>query len=244
MSTRTNSNPDRGNNSNSRRGKPSQKTRTRNNQRRTYRQDDDPYHPINRSVTVVTSPLLSAELRCPMVYEDTSSLSGAATVSIRYNPNALFALKTGVSSSFPIGWAPRILEYGFYRVMSYRYVIFFQNTEAFPVNLIVTNSDNDYGTSPTVAFAANPLCQQKTIGALTGNGSATISRFVTVVEIVGDQTPLYDSTYRSLITDTPADTMWLGVGAQSMTGATLTVGVRYSIRLTCNTIWTNRLQQT
>jgi len=211
---------------------------------RKKKKKNDLYHPVNRSVAIVTSPLLAAELRCPMVYEDTSTLSGAAVVSVRYNPNALFALKVGVSSSFPIGWAPRILEYGFYRVMSYRYVIRFQNTESFPVNLIVTNSDNDYGTSPTVAFAANPLCQQKTIGSINGNGSATISRLVTLVEILGDQTPLYDSTYRALITATPADVMWLGVGAQSMTGASLTLGVRYSIRLTCNTIWTNRLQQT
>jgi len=196
------------------------------------------------STVSLRSPILAAELRVPMVLEgDFTVPGGSSTGSVRFNPNALYQPVTGGSTAAINGYAPYALQYGFYRVMSYSYVVRFVNNEAFPVAVFVTNSDNDYGTAPSITAAANPLSQRRTLGPLTGQCMAVIRQRVHVSEVAGTKAVAYADSYRSLNNTTPADLMWLGVSAASMTGTALSVSVRFEMHLVMNVLWHDRLQQ-
>lgn len=196
------------------------------------------------STVSLRSPILAAELRVPMVLEgDFTVPGGSSTGSVRFNPNALYQPVTGGATAAINGYAPYALQYGFYRVMSYSYTVRFVNNEAFPVAVFVTNSDNDYGTAPAITAAANPLSQRRTLGPLTGQCMGVIRQRVHVSEVAGTRAVAYADSYRSLNNTTPADLMWLGVSAASMTGTALSVSVRFEMHLVMNVLWHDRLQQ-
>jgi len=207
------------------------------------RQDD--FNPRVQSVTRIRSPLLASELKVPMVLDGDFTIPGGSTTgSYRFNPNSLFSpnVTGGGTGNLP-SYAAYSLMYGFYRVMSYSYVIRCVNNEAFPVAVFVTNSDNDYGTAPAIGVAANPLSQRRTLGPLTGSCMAVLRKRVTVPEIAGTNAVATSDSYRALNNANPADLMWLGISAASMTGTALSVSVRFEIHLVMNALWFDRLQQ-
>jgi len=202
------------------------------------------YSPHVTDSTTLRSPLLSSELRVPMVLDFTGTLAGGVpAISVRLNPNTPYQPIVGGSTATLPMYAIYAQMYGFYRVVSYSYVVRFCNTETFPVDVWILNSDNDWGVNPTIASSSNPLSQRKIVGSVNGQSLATLRRSVTVPQIVGSNAPLTADSYRALINANPADLMWMGICAQSMTGVSFTTGVRFECHLMMHTLFHDRLNQ-
>jgi hypothetical protein len=168
------------------------------------------------------------------------TLSGASTVSKRFNPNALFAPDIGTGGLVP-DFANIAVNYGFYRVLGYRYRFACVNLGTVPAVMYDLNSDNDPGAAAPVTRTANPLCGFKILSAAGGMDRCTLRRTVRVANVVGDKACEVADSFRSLVTGIPADTTWLGIGAQSLTGATLATGISVMGEITFFVQWTDRL---
>jgi hypothetical protein len=170
-----------------------------------------------------------------------AAISGATTtLAQRFNPNDAFAVDpTGASS--PKGFAGWATFYGFYRVVVYSYTITVVNRQATPVTITVVNSDNDPGTTFNASIAGNPLTQQKILSAAGGLDKCTFTGNHTVADVLGSDSVEFDDTYRALNNASPADVIWLSIGAQDLTGANLTNGVDYILHLSMYTRFYDRL---
>jgi len=148
---------------------------------------------------------------------------------------------TGVTPGFP-RWST---IYGYYRVMGYQFKVTMMNNEAFSVTCYYINTNADPGTSTNSNLADNRLAADKAINAKGGIDTCTFrSRTISVCQVVGSKSPIYDDTFRGLVTGSPADVTWLGVGVQSISGANLTNGVSCKLELNQFVVFYDPLTQT
>jgi len=201
------------------------------------------YTPHVTKTVTMRSPVMSPELRMPMRTVDDRVLTAGVSVAELWNPNALFQ----PLASGPTGLVPGYLAwsrlYGFYRVLSYEYVVNFVNTEAFPVAVYVLNTNNTPGTVPPLSLAANPFSQRKVLSAKGGMDRCIFRKRVTMCDLLGSEAPNTSDSYRALNNASPADLVWLAFCAQSMVGTPLSTGVLYQVTLTMYTHWHDLLLQ-
>jgi len=184
---------------------------------------------VNRSLKLISTGVIT---------------SGGASVVKRWNPNAAFTPETGGSSGATPGYADLAALYGYYRVVSYSYEFSVVNLEtSTSVVAYVINSNNDPSTSINSNIVSNPRTQMKTLGPKGGLDKVVMKGHFSINTIVGSPTVKYDDLYSSVITADPADITWLGLGIQSIGGATLAAGVSYSLILFQNIIFYDYLLQ-
>lgn len=183
---------------------------------------------------------LDTRLRSTFIF----TLTGGTTVTRRYNPNSAYTPEVGGATGTTPGYSELAALYGFYRVMGHQYKAICTNLEAFPVSIVAINSNNDPTTSAGVVQANNDLCTTKVLSSKGGMDRATLSGRFTVARILGSRSVEQADTYRSLINGNPADVTWLGLGAQSGTGTSLTLGVVVVLELVQFVSFYDRLLQT
>jgi hypothetical protein len=172
----------------------------------------------------------------------TLSSAGASVIN-RYNTNSAYEPQVGGSTAVTPGYSHWANFYGFYRVIGYSYEITFCNASAFPINCFVLNENNDPGTTAATQITANPLSQHAVVSSMGGMDKVVFKKRLTISQVAGTTAPETDDTYRALVNASPADVFWLGVGAQSVAGAVLTLGVQVAFYLTQYVRFYDRLQQ-
>jgi hypothetical protein len=225
------------NNSHRRRGAPSKQQR----RRAKAPARDSRFTSSTVQTVTLNSPIVAPVTNIPMTSIDSRSLIGGQSIAERWNPNATYQPLVGGPTATIPGFSTWATFYGFYRVISYSYDITFSNLEAFPVNVWTLNQNNDPGTTPFVSSAANGFSQRNLLSSKGGQDKCRIRGTYKVSQILGSNAPSTDSAYRSLINTTPADVLWLAICAQSSNGASLTNGVTYTMSLTMNTQFFDRL---
>jgi hypothetical protein len=185
---------------------------------------------------------MPSEMDVVLKYVDIGNITGGGTqVSRRWNPNSIFALDP-TKSSPAVGFAAWNPFYGFYRVIEYAYTISVVNRQTTPVLATVLNGNNDPGTAFNFFVAGNPMSQQKLLSPSGGLDKATFHGTVRVADVVGTNSIEYSDSYRALNNASPADVVWLSLGACDITGASLTVGVGWTITISSYTRLYDRLQ--
>jgi hypothetical protein len=168
--------------------------------------------------------------------------SGASNILIRrYNPNSIWQPEAGGSTGVVPAYSEWAAFFGFYRVVGYEYTVTVTNKEAFDVQTYIINSNNDPGTTAPATLTSNPLCKWKMISAKGGLDKVSYSHKYNLEQILGTDTCYTADSYRSLIGASPADIVWLGIGAQSLTGANLTNGVDIALTIVMRTVMYDRL---
>jgi hypothetical protein len=162
--------------------------------------------------------------------------SGAGpAITKRFTPNSLYR-PDPASFAFPaIGFGEWQELYSLYRVIAYHYEIVAVNNEAFPVAVYVTNTNQDPSVSQSLSEAVNDLSQRRLLSAKGGQDRTRICKGYKVATVVGSNDVEMDDDYRGLMTagseTSPPDLVWLGVGAESLTGANITLGVSFILTL-------------
>jgi hypothetical protein len=162
--------------------------------------------------------------------------SGASpAVTKRFTPNSIWRPDPS-SFAFPaMGFAEWQELYSLYRVVAYHYVIVAVNNEAFPVAVYITNTNSDPSVSQALSEGVNDLSQRRVLSSKGGMDRTTISKGYKVATVVGSNDVEMDDDYRGLMTagseTSPPDLIWLGVGAESITGANITLGVSFVVTL-------------
>lgn len=168
--------------------------------------------------------------------------SGAGPILVRrYNPNSIWQPEAGGSTGVVPAYSEWAAFFGFYRVVGYEYTVTMTNKEAFDVQTYIVNSNNDPGTTAPATLTSNPLCKWKMLSAKGGLDKVSYSHKYNLEQILGTDTCYTADSYRSLIGASPADITWLGIGAQSLTGANLTNGVDIALTLVMRTVMYDRL---
>jgi hypothetical protein len=159
-----------------------------------------------------------------LIYPFCFTLGSAATVSRRFNPNAVYDVDPTLGSTSVPGFAELAQLYNFYRVVHTSYRVEIANTDALPIVGYVYLSNSDPGTSLPYANAlANPLGVWKTLSAGGGGkDTLTLKDSQTVATILGSNEVEVGEQYRALVTAVPADLLWLTVGVHSISGTALT----------------------
>jgi hypothetical protein len=203
------------------------------------------YSANNMSLSTFRSPIVPSQLRTTLRQLFIFQLSGASpTLCRRYNPNSVYQPEVSGATGTVPGFSELAALYGFYRVLGYKYKAQFVNMQAFPVTIFALNSNNDPTTGATVASVANALGHFKILSAATGMDKATLAKKMQISNVVGTTAIATADSYRSLINANPADITWLGLGAQSNTGANLTIGVTVTLELEMYVELYDRLLQT
>lgn len=162
----------------------------------------------------------------------------------RFNPNSAYQPQVGGATATVPGFSEWAQFYGFYRVYSYSYRIQMSNMEAFPVSVFILNSNNDPGTSTSTTKSVNPLSQEKMLSAKGGSKELTLfTGRHTVASVLGAQAVQQADSYRALISASPSDITWLGIGSQSATGTAYTTGVVWNLTLTMDVEFYDTLLQ-
>jgi len=149
---------------------------------------------------------------------------GAQKTSKRWKTNDAFDIDPVLGSTATPTFAEFSLFYGFYRVHRYHYRIEMVNTQAFPLTAYVLNVNNDPGVLganfeaySTADFGQRKILSQSgTVGARQiFTGSHSIS------SIVGTIAPETEDNYRALVTGSPLDLTWLGLGLDTHSATNL-----------------------
>jgi len=167
--------------------------------------------------------------------------SGAAPqVTKRFLSNTVWRPEVSVAkSAVPFGELQEL--YSEYRVLKYRYCVTIVNNESFPVVVYVTNTNADPSVSAGLLDSVGDLSQRKVLSPKGGLDKVTFRKALSVQKVVGEgKTVRADDDYRGLMSagseSNPADVTWIGIGAQSMTGANITLGVTSEILLEFETL--------
>jgi hypothetical protein len=81
--------------------------------------------------------------------------------------------------------------YRFYRLVRSNIKVSYSNNEAFGVNVYVLpmNFDPTANSTNYEEFVSNPLCKQRMIGPLTGNGVTLLTHNATTAQFAGSMNP-------------------------------------------------------
>jgi len=188
------------------------------------------------------SDLFPAELETVCRQEYIFTLSGATTVAKLFNPNSLYQPDIGTGGTVPT-YSTLASQYSFYRVMGYRYSFKAVNLGTVAAVVYDINSTNTPTTTPPATRIANPLCGLKTVSLAGGMDRATLNRNLRIAEVVGDKACDTADSFRGAVTGNPADLTWLGICAQSLSGATLATGIAFEGQITFYVRWTGRVLQ-
>jgi len=170
--------------------------------------------------------------------------AGGSEAVKRFNPNSAYTPETGGASGQTPGYADWTALYGYYRVVAYSYEITISNLETSQaVTCYLINSNNDPSTSVNSNIAANPKTQICELSPKGGQDRKTFRGSFTIQYIVGSPSVKYDDLYSALLNASPSDVTWLGIGAQTIGGGSLALGIAYEMRLTQNTILYDYLLQ-
>jgi len=169
-----------------------------------------------------------------LVYPTQARLYAGAssTVAVRYCPNNAYDVDPNVGSTSTVGFAEFSTLYGYYRVVSFKYVFELANQDTIPINCYVSVTNTDPGTTgaSNVYYASNPLGKQVLLAAKGGQDRARLAGSLSVARVAG--APIEsDDDWGALVTSSPANIIFLGLGLRAIDGSNLTSGVSFSLKL-------------
>jgi len=186
--------------------------------------------PLTRNVAMSSfrqpgvPPSMDVQFKFPIIR---TLAAAAANTSLTFTVNSVWdvdPLFGSTSTPYLAEWAA---FYNTYRVVAVHYHLSFSSEESFAVSGFTQLNDTDPGTSMTMVSQSNPLAEYRQLG-LSPN-TKTIDSYHTVSEIVGSNAVEFDDKYAAGTNGSnPAQLVWLGVGAQSLTNSNLTNGVSVS----------------
>jgi len=154
-----------------------------------------------------------------------SLATGTNVSSVRFTPNSAYDVDPVLGSTSTPGFSEWATLYGFYRVVAFSYKVDFVNTEttrSCAVYTVATNADP--GTSLSYIAGANPMSKMTVLAPLSGQNRASLSGSHKVADILGSDAPETADSYRATVAASPADLVWLGCGAQTLSGNSFTTG--------------------
>lgn len=187
------------------------------------------------------SRIIAPETDVTLTYVECANLTlnGGGGVARRWTPNGAYDVDPVLGSTATPGFDEYAVFYDYYRVTSYRYEIDVANKEAFPLVVIVLNTNTDPGTTITnwVQYSAQEYCSSKILSATTGGSdSKTFRGAYTVAQVLGSIVPETDDLYSALTSAVPADLIWLGLGIDVPGNTVLftDLGIDFNIKIYMN----------
>lgn len=166
-------------------------------------------------------------------FSNMGKLSGAAV-----NVSSPFAINSNTpgGGNAPAEFSNWATMYDFYRPVACTMRLSFANAETFPVSVGYCFTTENPGTSTSY--------DQLMAERLNGTSQFLLNhtfprRHIKYANIVGSNAVETADSYRAVINTSPADTVWLTLGAFSPTGANLTNGVCYQLDLYISTRFYN-----
>jgi len=189
------------------------------------------------SIIASPSQIVPSEVFTYLTYPFAGSIKSAGLqyMSQRWRTNDAFDVDPVLGSTATPGFAEWAAFFSFYRVISYSVVMQVTNNENFPVGLYVLNSTDDPGVTGAnwYAKAASALGRTYQMAPKGTTGAQKTIRVAhTITEVVGSSAPETADTFRALVTSTPDDQTWFGVGIDSHSATnTLSNGVFYNLSM-------------
>jgi len=205
---------------------------------------------VQHTLMVSPNQIVPAETMVRLKWPSSFVLTsvGATATSKRWIPNSAFDLDPVLGSTATPGFGEWSRFYSFYRVVSYSYVLEVQNAQPFPITAYTINSNNDPGTAGVnfESYSVNNFGDRRVlspVGAATANH--IFRKKVKISQILGSEAAETDDNYRSLVTGSPADLIWMALGLNT-TGANLmtAAGVYCQLVLTVNVKFYGRIDLT
>jgi len=130
--------------------------------------------------------------------------------------------------------------YSYYRVISYNYVITLANmntedgTQALNSYVLNTNTDPTIDGTRFDLYSTNPHCQSALLsGAYSGTARHVFRKKFRCSTVAGDPTVETADSYRSLVTATPSDKLWLTFAFESL-NTNANMHLAYDVLITMN----------
>jgi len=179
----------------------------------------------NMAMKTFRDPGMPSEMDIKFVFPIIRTLAQASpNTSQVFTPNSLWDVDPLFGTTNTPKLAAWSAFYNTYRVVAFKYNLSFSSEESFAVDVFTLVNDTDPGTSMTLTDANNAGGKWAQLG-LSPN-TKTLSAYHTVSDIVGSKAVEFDDKYAAGTTGSnPGQLVWLGIGAQSSTGANLTNGV-------------------
>lgn len=174
---------------------------------------------------------------------------GNSNTNVRYRPTAAYDVDPILGSTATLGFAEYAAFYRFYRVHGFAYHVTFTNLEASaPITAYCFPSQLDPGTNVIYTTASewmgNPYFKSRQVSPKGGMDRATIRGYVGLKKFIGSKTANYDDNYAATTASSPANNIYLAVGALSQASAFTAAGVAFQFKVTMYCEFYERLSLT
>lgn len=163
--------------------------------------------------------IIDPETDCTLEFVKSVSIIPGTAVSIRFTPNSPYDPDPLFASAAVPGFAERAAFYNFYRTIWVSYRIEFVNLEFTPCMVYTHLTNGDPTTTMPITAVSNPLAKWRLLSSAGGGGDhACLTDRQTVATILGSNEVEYNEQYRALVSASPADLVWLGIGFHLTSG--------------------------
>jgi len=140
---------------------------------------------------------------------------GLTWTNVRYQWTAAYDVSPVLGSTAMPGFTELAAVYRYYRCLSSAIRVDFANLDLVSGSVVVVPVNADPGVNATVfqQFPSSRSAHHRTIGALTGNGSATVTHRTSLANFGGVNIPAYDP-YSSPVAAIPGNNVYWLVGAE------------------------------
>jgi hypothetical protein len=170
------------------------------------------------------------QVQVPLHFYPASTLvlnnNGNTYTNIRYRVNSAYDIDPLFSSASIVGFPEWAGIYYSYRVVGVRFKITFVNQEAFPCNVFVvplaSGVDPGANSSSAYEFQMLPYSRNSTVASKPTRPEKVVGN-ISLAKLTSNQV-LTDDNYAAAVTSNPVIPIWMVIGAQSLSGATFTIG--------------------
>jgi len=190
------------------------------------------------NVAVAGRNIVPDEMDVVLAYPGNGIIFAAAQTSAkRWTPNAPYDVDPTLGSTSTPGFSEWAGFYSYVRCEKYEIEATVVNLDTSALDVYFVHSNTDPGTVGTNYQQYATAAFGKTIGLSPKGGMdrATYRQKVNVGALVGGVDVSTDDSFRALTSTTPADLVYFGIGAQTMTGGNMVTGLGYTfnIRMWC-----------
>jgi hypothetical protein len=177
-------------------------------------------------------------------YPITRGIVNAAspTQAARWRTNGIYDLDPLLLTTAVPGFVEFMAFYSYYRVLTVTARALVSNLEPNPVSVYFVTANTDPGTSGASYndYASNRFGRTKLLGSVSGASNASCTMRHNVTDIVGDDSPLTDLTFRGTSSTNPTDLVYFGVGALNPVG-NLTNGILLNLTIDMRVLFSDRI---
>jgi len=233
------------------RRRPHYKKAKKRPQKRFHKKRKNTYNKIQSVIVRTPGVAVPDRMFVKLSYMDTDSRflasAGNAFGYIRYKSNSLFDVNPLLLSSTVPGFTELSTLYEEYRVHAVKITVRFCNQESFPSVVLVWPTDADQATLLSQQYlqemCGNYLARFKHVSSKGGADRGAISLYVSHAKLIGTRNFNTDTTYSALVTNNPANLMWMNIGCYSMDNSVYTsVSIPFEMKMTLYSEFFNRRQ--